>query len=264
MNELSMVRAPDRSDLMAVFNRKYRREKELGWGPRTRLRFDYFNPDDHYEALVASLVRPGIFWADVGCGRDIFPSNPELAGELSRRSAVLLGIDPDPNIRDNPFISDRFEGLIEDCPTDTRFDLITLRMVAEHITDPGRSVAKLAALAKPGGLVVVYTPNKWSPVSLLAALVPNRFHHRCKRLIWDVEARDTFPTAFRLNTRKTLASHFNAHRMEEVFFAYLDDCRTFSGFRLFSIAELWMQKALRSLDVRYPENCLLGVYRKRA
>ena len=95
--------------------------------------------------------------------------------------------------------------MVEDCNTSHRFDLITLRMVAEHIVDPARSVAKLAQLTKPRGHVVIYTPNKWAPVSILAALVPNRFHYRIKRIFWGGEERDTFPTAFRMNTRSTLA-----------------------------------------------------------
>jgi SAM-dependent methyltransferase len=253
---------PSQQELMAIFERKYRRSEVMGWGPKMRLDFGYFNPDDHYEAIVARLVTPGSFWADVGCGRDIFPSNPGLAQDLSSRCAFVFGIDPDPNIRQNSYISDGFEGMVEDCNTDRRFDLITLRMVAEHIVDPDRSVAKLAQLAKPGGLVVVYTPNKWAPVSLLAALVPNRFHYRIKRLFWGGEERDTFPTAFRLNTRATLARCFGQNGMTEVFFAYLDDCRTFGKYRRLNRIELSIQRRLRSLGWRYPENCLLGVYRK--
>jgi SAM-dependent methyltransferase len=253
---------PDRDELLAVFDMKYRRESELGWGPKTRLRFGYFNPDDYYEAVVAKLVKPGSWWADVGCGREIFPSNAPLARLLADRAAFLFGIDPDPNIHDNPYLADRFEGLVEECQTRHRFDVITLRMVAEHVTDPDRAVEKLARLTKPGGIVVVYTPNRWAPVSIIASLVPNRLHHRFKRIVWDAEERDTFPTAFKLNTRGDLARHFGAHGMREVYFAYLDDCRTFSGFRALSVLELCTQRLLRWFGLRYPENCLLGVYRK--
>lgn len=253
---------PNQRDLIAIFDQKYRRAEELGWGPKTRLRFNYFNPDDHYEAIVAKLVNAQTRWADIGCGRDIFPSNPALALELSKRCRFLFGIDPDPNIRDNPYIHEGFEGIVEDCPPDKRFDLITLRMVAEHITDPSRSVAKIAQITEVGGMVVVYTPNKWAPVSLLAALVPNRFHQHFKRIVWDTQARDTFPTAFKLNTREALRHYFLANNMKEIHFAYLDDCRTFSGFRPLSYLELGTQKILRQFRIRYPENCLLGIYQK--
>lgn len=253
---------PSHADLMAVFDGKYRREAELGWGPKTRLAYGYFNPDDHYEAIVNKLVRPGTAWADVGCGRDIFPSNPGLARALATRSGFVFGVDPDSNVRENPFVHERFEGTIEDCNTTHRFDLITLRMVAEHIVDPNRSVAKLAELLKPGGLAVVYTVNKWSPVPVVTSLVPNRFHFRFKKVLWGGEERDTFPTAFKMNTRADLATQFRRHGMSEQYFAYLDDCRTFGNFRLLNHLELSLQRLLRSLSIRYPENCLLGIYRK--
>ena len=253
---------PTHSELMAVFDGKYRREPELGWGPKMRLDFGYFNPDDRYESVVAKLVMPGASWADIGCGRDIFPSNAGLARKLADRSGFLYGIDPDPNIRDNPFITEGFEGLVEDCRSSRLFDLITLRMVAEHIVDPDRSVGKISQMLKPGGLVAIYTPNKWAPVPIITALVPNRYHHNLKRLIWDAQARDTFPTAFKLNTRKDLARHCSNNGLSEVYFSYLDDCRTFAGFRWLNYAELSLQKLLRSVSIRYPENCLFGVYRK--
>jgi SAM-dependent methyltransferase len=261
-SELALT--PSRDELLAIFDRKYRRASVMGWGPRMRLAFNHFTPDDHYEAIVARLVQPGTWWADIGCGRDVFPSNPDLARMLSGRCGYLFGIDPDPNIRDNPYIREGFEGLVEDCNTKHRFDLITLRMVAEHIVDPPRSVTKLAELTRPGGLVVIYTPNKWAPVSLLAAAVPNRFHYRIKRIFWGGEERDTFPTAFRMNTRATLKRVFEQCGMQEVYFAYLDDCRTFGGFRMLNYLELTVQKGLSALGLRYPENCLLGVYRQPA
>lgn len=254
---------PGRPELMAVFDRKYRRTATLGWGPKLRLDFDYFNPDDYYEAIVARLVQKQTRWVDIGCGRDVFPSNPDLARELAERCEFLFGIDPDPNIRDNALVDERFEGIVEDCVTDHRFDLITLRMVAEHIVDPERSVAKLAELARPGGLVVIYTPNKWAPVSLVAAMVPNQFHYSIKRIFWGGEERDTFPTAFKMNTRETLRRHFSNNNMHEVFFAYLDDCRSTNNFRMLNYMELSIQRALRSVGAKYPENCLLGIYCKQ-
>ena len=91
---ISRVLAPSRDELMSIYSIKYYREGEPGWGPRLRLSFEYFSPDDHYEALVARLVTSGCTWADVGCGRDIFPSNPDLAHELARRDRVLTNDHP--------------------------------------------------------------------------------------------------------------------------------------------------------------------------
>jgi 2-polyprenyl-3-methyl-5-hydroxy-6-metoxy-1,4-benzoquinol methylase len=141
----------DQAELIAVFSRKYGRHATLGWGPEMRLRHGYFTPDDHYEALVSRLLEPGANWCDVGCGRDIFPAFPELARELAHRCSFVYGIDPDENIKENTLISEGFQGLVEDCPSTHEFDLVTLRMVAEHIVDPPRVLARVAQLLKPGG-----------------------------------------------------------------------------------------------------------------
>jgi SAM-dependent methyltransferase len=255
---------PSREQLMAVYNVKYFRFGEQGWGPRQRLSFGHFSPDDYYEALVASLVTPGCSWADVGCGRDIFPSHPDLSRELCTRAQFVLGIDPDDNIKDNPFISEGFQGMIEDCTTAQRFDVISMRMVAEHIVDPDRVMRKLAELLKPGGRLVIYTPYKWAPMSIVATIVPFRFHNPLKRIIWRSEARDTFPTAYKLNTRRDLRAHTSRHGLDEVYFRFLDDCRVTNNYRALNWIELQTCSLLNKVGLNYPEKCVLAVYEKSA
>ena len=115
---------------------------------------------------------------------------------------------------------------------------------------------------KPGGRVVVYTVNKLTPVAAAAWAVPFRFHHAVKSLIWRTEEKDTFPVAYRMNTRGDLRRVFGRHGFREAAFAFLDDCRTFARFRVLNHAELLARSALRAVGLRYPENCLLGVYER--
>lgn len=60
-----------REQLEEIFLLKYGHPSETGWGPRTRWRAGHFNPDDHYEALVNTLVTSGCRWIDVGCGSSV-------------------------------------------------------------------------------------------------------------------------------------------------------------------------------------------------
>lgn len=246
-------------DLVALFQSKY---DGKGWGPALRISHDYFSPDDFYEATVDKLVTVGCKWADVGCGRDIFPSNSQLAEKLASRAELVFGIDPDPNVRENKLLTHFSQTTIEECETVHRFDVITLRMVAEHIVDPDAVMAKLAKLLKPEGLVVIYTPYKWAPMSIIASIIPFRLHNPLKWLIWRTEARDTFPTAYKLNTRNDLDEHTSRHHLREVAFRRIDDCRITGRFKFLQRIELRSRKLLRALGIPYPEACLLAVYRR--
>lgn len=247
-------------EMIQLFRGKYGSPEEAGWSPRRRLRFGYFQPSDYYEALVARLVSEQTHWLDVGGGRAVFPDNPELAHRLATRCARLVAVDPSSNVHDNPFAHERVQSLLEDFSTDERFDLATLRMVAEHVDDPSAVASRLAELLKPGGLVVVFTINKWSPVPILTRIVPFRFHYPIKKAFWGGEEQDTFPVAYRMNTRRELHATFAGAGFTQVEFSYLDDLSTLSGFKTLNYLELYGWKALKQLGLRYPENDLLAVF----
>jgi SAM-dependent methyltransferase len=225
-------------------------------------RLGYFSPDEFYETTVAKLVGEGCRWIDVGCGRDVFPCNQALSRALADRCGILIGVDPDDTLDKNPFVHQHVKSAIDEFRTDQTFDVVTLRMVAEHIQDPAAAVASLARLTKPGGKVVVYTVNRWTPLAILAKIIPHGLHHPIKRILWKTEQRDTFPVSYRMNTRKRLARLFNAGGFTELYFAYLDDCRTFGRFRTLHSCELALWQLVRAFGLKYPENCLLAVYER--
>lgn len=111
--------------------------------------------------------------------------------------------------------------------------------------------------------MIVYTVFKWSPIPILTRLVPFALHHKLKYILWKTEAKDTFPIAYRMNTRKHLNQLFEAVGFFEHHFYYLDDCRTFAQFRCLRFLELLLQQLLRQSLLHYPEVCLLGIYEKK-
>jgi SAM-dependent methyltransferase len=209
------------------------------------------------------LVDAETDWLDVGCGRNIFPSNQKLSQILADRSHLLVGVDPDETLNDNPYVHEKVLGTMEDFEDHRQFSLITMRMVAEHVARPDDLMKSLTKVTKPGGRVLVYTVYKYSPVPLITNLVPFKLHNPAKRVLWGTEPEDTFPTCFKMNTQETLKNVFASNGFEERLFLRLDDCRTFSGFKPLAWLELFMRKILNRVGLRYPEYCLLGVYEKR-
>lgn len=255
---------PSQTDLEQLFLQKYGKADAVGWGPSLRRRWGYYLPADVYEALLMRLVFEGCVWLDVGGGRQVFPENPQLTRELVARCPRVVAVDPDDNVLHNTFVHERVRCRIEDYRPERLFDLATLRMVVEHVEEPQEVVGALNRLLRPGGRAVILTVNRWAPLTLLSWLTPFRLHHPLKRVFWGTEERDTFPVHYRMNTRRTLDRLFAEQRFKEEAFAYLEDLSTLGRFRLPGSVELGAWRLLRCFGVRYPENCLLGVYRKLA
>ncbi|NJN05260.1 MAG: class I SAM-dependent methyltransferase [Rhodobacteraceae bacterium] len=255
--------APSVEELESHFVSKYGPLSETGWGPRLRHRFGYFTPD-------ATTRFSSINWSFPAVGGSI----SARAGTYSRairswpesfplERIFFVGVDPDDTIHENEFVHRKAQARIEEFETSDRFDLVTLRMVAEHMDRPEDSARSIATLLRAGGKAVVYTVNKWAPASIVSSLVPFRLHHVFKRVLWGTDEKDTFPVAYKLNTRRALRSVFGRQGLEEVIFRRLDDCRSTGNYKMLQYVELTMRGAMSAVRLRYPENCLLGVYEKR-
>jgi SAM-dependent methyltransferase len=251
---------PTPADLARLFALKYGAPATTGPNPRRRHAHGYFLPADVYEATVANAVFPGCDWLDVGGGSSPFPDNPKLAAELAARAGRFVGVDPSPNVFDNPYTREKHRALIEDYTSPTPFDLATLRMVAEHVTDPAAVIGALARLVKSGGRAIVFTVDLWSPITLVARVVPFGLHYPVKKVLWGGEEKDTFPTAYRMNTRRELKKLFSRGGFREDEFAWVDDCSALARFPALNTLELITRTALRRVSLRYPECNLLGIY----
>jgi SAM-dependent methyltransferase len=253
---------PSELELDALFQQKYGNPKDVGWSPRRRWRFGFYPPADVYEAILNRLVFHGCSWVDAGGGHTIFPENPALARTLASRCSLMVCVDPSDNIRRNDFAHRRVQSVIEEYYSDQEFDLLTLRMVVEHVSDPIKLARSVWRLLRPEGVAVVFTVNSWSPITFFSRLLPFRLHFPIKKFFWEGEEEDTFPVYYRMNTQRKLRRYFVQNGFSQAAFAHLDDLATFGRFRYLNYVELLIWKSLNVAGLRYPENCLLGIYRK--
>lgn len=173
----------------------------LGFGWRKEALRRRFYPDDFrgmYDRLQDAIeqhVQPEHAVLDAGCGSGrVFQHR--LAGRVRR----VVGVDVTDEPRANANIDDALKANLGSLPLlDETFDLVVMSHVAEHLTEPEAVFRELARVLRPGGRLLLMTPNRWHYVPLVARLVPYRLHVAFNR--WrGVDARDVFPTAYRTNT----------------------------------------------------------------
>ena len=262
-HEAEARRLPRDSDVLGLLALKHPDPTHEGWAVRARHRFGYLTPDDYYTAVVEREVTPATRWLDVGAGQHLFPYHRNLATVLAGRCRRLVGVDPDPGVLENPWLDEAVQCTIEDFRTTEPFDLVTLRMVAEHLPVPESTVAALGRVVRPRGRVVVYTVHRRAPVTVVSRLLPFGLHAPLKRVIWRTPRDGTFPSFYRMNTPSRLRELFAAGGFDERLMEQLPDCGTSGQLPGLYHAELMGWRALRALGLRYPERCLLAVFERR-
>lgn len=150
-----------------------------------------------FELKVDSLVANGAaVLLDAGCGRTV-PVLRKYLGRVKR----LIGVELVEFTEVPPGIETYNVNLASLPLPDGCVDLIMSRSVFEHLTDPESVYREFARVLRPGGRVVFLTANMWDYGTLFARLVPNRLHGRIVKAVEGREEEDTFPTAYKTNTR---------------------------------------------------------------
>ncbi|WP_340645161.1 methyltransferase domain-containing protein [Phenylobacterium sp.] len=174
----------------------WREQLDRRWYPDHGDRWDIVQ----YRQEVLSLLKPGMTVLDLGAGRGALP---EL--NFSGLGVTLWGADIDPVVKENANLDRAFVTT----PTeftgvpDQSVDLLISCSVLEHVSEPEALLKEVFRVLKPGGEFLAKTPNKFHYMPLIATLTPIWFHKLYNK--WrGREEVDTFPTLYRLNSRKTV------------------------------------------------------------
>jgi SAM-dependent methyltransferase len=162
--------------------------------------------DAIYRELIQRYLPRGGRLLDAGCGRYLKYSK-EFA-----HAADVVGIDLEPALdtanQSSPF---GVRGNLNELPFPAgHFDLVISRSVVEHLEDPGQAFREFRRVLKPGGKVILATPNKYDYVSLIAALSPYRLHRAIVSRIFRVSEDDVYPTLYRANTLRKIESELKS------------------------------------------------------
>lgn len=159
----------------------------------------FYKSEDHpyriFERCVMAQLSPDRVLLDAGCGRTM-PVLRQYRGHARRLIGVEL-VD----------FTEQIEGIesiksdLANIPLpDASVDIIMSRSVFEHLVDPESVYRELNRILRPGGQLIFLTASCWDYATLIAKMVPNRFH---AKIVAKVEGRaeeDVFPTAYKTNS----------------------------------------------------------------
>ena len=153
---------------------------------------------------------------DAGCGRTV----PVLRNYVGRASR-LIGVER-VEFTDVPKGIETFRADLSSIPVpNASIDVIMSRSVFEHLEDPEAVYTEFSRILKPGGRLIFLTANMWDYATLVARLVPNRFHPAIVARVEGREEADVFPVRYRTNTHRAVARLSANARLEIEDYRYL-------------------------------------------
>lgn len=174
--------------------------------PEAYKRFFY---GSRFDAVLGALdAQAGEEIVDLGCGSGLYSRKlVELGAKVTATEFAPSSLaQAESNL--GP-LADQVDFHLEDVQEltfpDARFDKVLLTEVIEHVPRPDRAIAETARVLRPGGLLVVSTPSRFSPMNLAYGL-----KRRVRRYGFNEHLHEFTPGSF----RRLLGAELEVERLE--------------------------------------------------
>ena len=235
-------------------NSKILKEKFYGKG--------WTHPYRTYEKIILDHISPESVVLDAGCGQ-----NAPVLQKLVGLGKYLIGIDVCRLHKAEEY--DSLSLLKSDLQTislrDNSVDVVISRSVLEHVENPEKAYREIHRILKPGGHFICLTPNYYDYASLIAKLIPNRFHSRIVQLTEGRDEDDTFPTYYRSNTERDIKKLAKTTGFEVTLIDYLGQYPSYFMFNpmLFALGTVYDKMICAFDSLKYLRGWILTTLKKQ-
>jgi ubiquinone/menaquinone biosynthesis C-methylase UbiE len=156
-----------------------------------------------YEKTLEKEISPDSSWLDLGCGNHLLPSwRRKQEAELAARAERIVGIDAHgPSLLKNGAIKNLVQGDIGNLPfKDHSFDIVTCKMVFEHLADPENQLKEVFRVLKKTGKFIFHTPNSFGYSVILTKAIPDFLRRKLAYLLEGRAEENVFSTYYRVNS----------------------------------------------------------------
>lgn len=166
-----------------------------------------------YACLVSEHLSSHTVWLDAGCGsRLLEPDMDTLENWLGTHCKSIFGMDL--AVTSNRNIKSLLSGSLYQIPfRDNSLDLITCRMVVEHLDKPQEAFMEIARCLRPDGALVVITPNLANYAifgnGVATKVMPEKLHRYIVHALDSRADEEIFPVRYKANTMHRLVYLLN-------------------------------------------------------
>lgn len=218
------------------------------------------HPYKIYEKRIDALLSENSVLLDAGCGRGV-PVLKKYIGRAKR----LIGVELVDFSEVPPGIEVYNADLASIPLPKESVDLIISRSVFEHLVDPESVYKEFSRILRPGGSVIFLTANMWDYGTLVARMIPNKFHAQIVKKVEGRNEEDTFPTAYKTNTESDVARLSESSNLVIESFEYLSQYPNYLMFNggLFFLGMCYEKIISRFECLRFLRGWILVVLRKK-
>lgn len=151
------------------------------------------------DAEIISNISSNSRVLDAGCGHGAV-----LISRYCDMIKEAVGVDLIQKFRVKPKVK-TYTANLESLPfEDDYFDIIISKEVCEHLVNPLKVFKELKRILKPGGEIIILTPNKYCYSSFVSNLLPTYLKTFYLKKVFGANAYDNFRTFYRCNTKQQI------------------------------------------------------------